>query len=380
MRPFGETIFATLSRLAAETGAINLGQGFPEGQGPRSMRERAAAEALDGDNQYAPLPGTPALREAICAERERRTGQAYDPVSECLVTVGATEAIAAAVLGLLEPGRTALLIEPFYDSYRAAVALAGGRHETVSLVPDSGGFRLDTDALERVGDVDLILLNTPHNPTGKILREEELAAIADVAKDRDAIVVADEVYERLAFAGPGHQSIAALPDMRERTLVVSSAGKTFNATGWKTGWALGPSDLIEAVRTVKQFLTFVGTTPVQPAVAHALNNEDAWVEGLRGELAGNEAALAAALKESGARVYRAEAGYFLTADISPWGLGDATQAARLLPEKAGVVAVPVSAFVDDPEDPRYRNLLRFGFSKSPDTIAEAAERLAHALG
>ena len=280
LRPLGETIFATMSRLAASTGAINLGQGYPDSDGPRVMLDEAIAAIERGENQYAPGRGTATLRRAICEDRDRRLGQRWDPDTECLVTVGATEGITAAVLGLVEPGAHVVLIEPFYDSYRAAVTLAGAEWTTAPLVSGPDGWRLDLAALREAvrDDTAMIIINTPHNPTGTIFTDAELEAVAAEARRVGAIVLADEVYERLLYDGHPHRSIADVPDMRDRCVVVSSAAKTFNVTGWKTGWVLGCPEIVSAVTTAKQFLSYVGVTHVQPAVARGLDECGDWVD------------------------------------------------------------------------------------------------------
>ncbi|SNS40928.1 pyridoxal phosphate-dependent aminotransferase [Rhodococcoides kyotonense] len=374
LRPFGSTIFAEMTALALEKNAVNLGQGFPDTDGPASMLEAAQHAIADGLNQYSPGPGLPVLRDAVAADRKRRYGIDYDPASQVLVTVGATEAIAATILGLVEPGEEVLLIEPYYDSYAAAVALAGARRKTVSLVADGTGFALDPDALERaIGpDTKLLIVNTPHNPTGTVLSRGELVRIAEIACAHDLLVMTDEVYERLTFDTP-HTSLATLPGMFERTVTVSSAAKTFNATGWKTGWALGPRDLIDAVRAAKQFLTFVGGTPFQPAVAHALTHESDWVENLRVGLQSKRDLLSSALTKAGLDVKSSSGTYFVCADIAGIGETDALEFCRSLPDRIGVAAVPVTAFVDHPEP--WKTLVRFAFCKKDEVLAEAADRL-----
>lgn len=377
LRPLGETIFATMSRLAASTGAINLGQGYPDSDGPRVMLDEAIAAIERGENQYAPGRGTATLRRAICEDRDRRLGQRWDPDTECLVTVGATEGITAAVLGLVEPGAHVVLIEPFYDSYRAAVTLAGAEWTTASLVSGPDGWRLDLAALREAvrDDTAMIIINTPHNPTGTILTDAELEAVAAEARRVGAIVLADEVYERLLYDGHPHRSIADVPDMRDRCVVVSSAAKTFNVTGWKTGWVLGCPEIVSAVTTAKQFLSYVGVTHVQPAVARGLDECGDWVYDMARRLESNRDVLVAGLRELGLEVHGADGGYFVVADVSPLRLGNAMETCRALPETVGVAAIPVPAFVDDVDDPRWVNLARFGFCKRESVIRDALDKL-----
>lgn len=377
LRPLGETIFATMSRLAKETGAINLGQGYPDSDGPRVMLDEAVDAIRRGENQYAPGRGIDELRRAICDDRRRRLGQTWDPDAECLVTVGATEGITAAVLGLVEPGAHVVLIEPFYDSYRAAVTLAGAEWTAVPLVAGDDGWRLDVPALRDAVrfDTAMIIINTPHNPTGTIFTRGELEAIADVARASGAFVLADEVYERLLYDGHPHLSIADMEGMRDRCIIVSSAAKTFNVTGWKTGWVLGCPEVVSAVTTAKQFLSYVGVTHVQPAVARGLGECGEWVDAMAAELESNRDLLVSGLRELGLEVHGADGGYFVVADVSPLGLGNAMETCRALPEKVGVAAIPVPAFVGDVDDERWRNLARFGFCKRESVIREALDKL-----
>jgi N-succinyldiaminopimelate aminotransferase len=380
--PYATTVFAEMSALAARIGAVNLGQGFPDEDGPPAML-RAAQEAIAaGVNQYPPGIGVAALREAIVGQRRRLFGIEYDPDTEVLVTVGATEAIAAAVIGLVEPGSEVLLIEPFYDSYSPVVAMAGAQRVTVPLVPDGRGFALDTDALRRAVTprTRALIVNSPHNPTGTVLSETELAAIAEVAVAADLLVITDEVYEHLVFDGPAgrrHLPLARFDGMAERTITISSAAKMFNCTGWKIGWACGPARLISGLRAAKQYLSYVGGAPFQPAVALALDTEDAWVAGLRRALQDRRDRLAAGLTEIGFEVHHSDGGYFLCADPRPLGYDDSTEFCAALPEKVGVAAIPLSAFCD-PEGAyvaAWNHLVRFTFCKRDDTLDEAIRRL-----
>ena len=343
----GTTIFAEMSALAAETGAVNLGQGFPDTDGPREIAQLAADAILAGrGNQYPPGPGIPELRHAIAWHQKRWYGLDYDPGCEVLVTAGATEAVAAALLALVEPGDEVIALEPYYDSYAACIAMAGGVRVPVTLRPPD--FRLDLDALRAAVTprTRLILLNTPHNPTGTVLTRAELAAVATLACSRDLLVVTDEVYEHLVFDGE-HVPIASLPGMGERTVTISSAGKTFSFTGWKIGWVTASADLVTAVRTAKQFLTFVSGGPFQYAVAEALRLPDAYFTGLRDDLRRKRDLLCAGLTSAGFEVYRQAGTYFVTTDIRPLGESDGVAFCRELPRRAGVVAVPSAVLYDN---------------------------------
>ncbi|MFT3716017.1 MAG: pyridoxal phosphate-dependent aminotransferase [Gordonia sp. (in: high G+C Gram-positive bacteria)] len=382
MRPFSSTIFAEMTALAVATGAVNLGQGFPDADGPTAMLEAARQAIGDGRNQYPPGPGIPELRTAIASHEKDQYGLDYDPDTQILVTAGATEAIAGAILGLVEPGREVVMIEPYYDSYAATVALAGGIRRTAPLVPDGDGFRLDRDALAAAfgPDTAAVLLNSPHNPTGTVLTDDDLAEVARLAIEYDVPVIADEVYEHLLFDGRRHTPIATLPSMADRTLRISSAAKTFNVTGWKIGWCSGPAELVAATRAAKQFLTYAGGAPFQPAVALALNTEMEWVRRSCTDLQSKRDALSQALADAGFGVHRSEATYFVLADPRPLGFTDGAALCRELPGRIGVAAVPVSAFVDPhPADRRdaapWDHLVRFAFAKNDDVIADAAERL-----
>ncbi|MEU6561331.1 pyridoxal phosphate-dependent aminotransferase [Nocardia nova] len=380
LRPFGATIFAEMTELAVRHDAVNLGQGFPDTDGPAAMLEAARTAIADGVNQYPPGRGMPVLRRAIAADRRLRYGTDYDIDREVLVTVGATEALAAAVLGLVEPGAEVVLIEPYYDSYAAVVALAGATRRTARLVPDGTGFALDLDSLRAAitPKTRMLLLNTPHNPTGAVFSRADLEAIADLAREHDLIVVSDEVYEHLVYDGNTHISIATLPGMYERTVVVSSAAKTFSVTGWKIGWACGPAPLIDGVIAAKQFLSFVGGGPFQPAVAYALEHEQAWVRELRDSLSDKRIRLSEALGDAGFTVKRSDATYFVCADISTLTAADALTFCRELPERLGVAAVPLSVFADD--RPSWDRLIRFAFCKKDETLDEAVRRLHAAHG
>ncbi|WP_304113881.1 pyridoxal phosphate-dependent aminotransferase [Mycolicibacterium bacteremicum] len=374
LQPYAVTIFAEMSALAAKIGAVNLGQGFPDEDGPAGMLKVAQDAIADGINQYPPGLGIPALRTAIAAQRRRRYGIEYDPDTEVLVTVGATEAIAAALLGLVEPGSEVLVIEPFYDSYSPVIAMAGCHRVTVPLVPAGRGFALDVDALRAAVTPRsrALLLNSPHNPTGMVLSDAELTAVAALATEHDLLVITDEVYETLVF-GVEHRPLAGYPGMAGRTVTISSAAKMFNATGWKIGWACAAPDLIAGVRAAKQYLTYVGGAPFQPAIAYALDHEDDWVAGLRADLEGKRNRLGAALTDLGFEVHASAGTYFLCADPRPLGYTDSTAFCAELPHKAGVAAIPMSAFTSG--DNGWNHLVRFAFCKRDDTLDEAIGRL-----
>ncbi|CAM2955810.1 aminotransferase [Mycobacterium intermedium] len=380
LRPYATTIFAEMSALAARIGAVNLGQGFPDEDGPPEMLKAAQDAIADGVNQYPPGLGIQPLRQAIAAQRQRHFGIEYDPDTEILVTVGATEAIAAAVLGLVEPGSEVLLIEPFYDSYSPVVAMAGAHRKAVPLVADGRGFALDVDALKRAltPRTKTLIVNSPHNPTGTVLTKEESAAIAEIATAADLLVITDEVYEHLVYDGHEHLPLATFDGMAERTITISSAAKMFNCTGWKIGWACGPAELIKGVRAAKQYLSYVGGAPFQPAVALALNTQDAWVAELRTSLQTRRDRLKAGLSEIGFAVHDSYGTYFLCADPRPLGYDDSTKFCAELPEKAGVAAIPMSAFCDPaaPHNDLWNHLVRFTFCKRDDTLDEAIRRLA----
>jgi N-succinyldiaminopimelate aminotransferase len=373
MAGMGSTIFSEMSALAVATGSVNLGQGFPDTDGPREVAEAAAAAILGGrGNQYPPGNGVPELCQAIAEHQQRFYGLGFDPASEVLVTAGATEAIAAALLALVEPGDEVIAFEPYYDSYAACVALAGGVRVPVTLRPP--GFRPDLDALRAAVTprTRLILLNSPHNPTGSVFTRAELAAIAELACERDLLVIADEVYEHMVYAGE-HVPIGSLPGMRERTVSISSAGKTFSFTGWKIGWVTAAPELVAAVRAVKQFLTFVSGGPFQYAIAQALRMPDAYFTGISADLRVKRDLLCAGLAEAGFAVYPPEGTYFVTTDIRPLSDADGVQFCRDLPRQAGVVAIPSAVLYDDQEAGRTQ--VRFAFCKRPEVLQDALARI-----
>ncbi|MFG2209766.1 pyridoxal phosphate-dependent aminotransferase [Streptomyces sp. NPDC048638] len=382
---FGTTIFAEMSALALRTGSINLGQGFPDTDGPEEVREAAVRALRDGrGNQYPPGPGIPELRTAVAAHQDRfygHLGLSYDPDTEVLVTAGATEAIAAALLALLEPGDEVIALEPYYDSYAACIAMAGARRVPVTLRPDpsAGSYHLDLDELRDAvtDDTRLILLNTPHNPTGTVLTHDELAAVAELAVARDLLVITDEVYEHLVFEGE-HIPLASFPGMRDRTVSISSAGKTFSFTGWKVGWITAAPELIGTVRSAKQFLTYVSAGPFQYAVAEALALPDAYYTALRDGLRAKRDILATGLTDAGFQVFRPSGTYFITTDIRPLGAelskeGDGFAFCRALPERAGVVAIPNAVFYDHKDEGA--PFVRFAFCKREEVLREAVGRL-----
>ncbi|HEX8006645.1 MAG TPA: pyridoxal phosphate-dependent aminotransferase [Trebonia sp.] len=370
----GTTIFAEMSARAVATGSVNLGQGFPDVDGPREIARKAADAIMQGKgNQYPPGPGIPELRSAIADHQQRFYGLGYDPDTEILVTAGATEAVAACLLALLEPGDEVIAFEPYYDSYAANIAMAGATRVPVTLrAPD---FRPDPDELASkiTARTRLILLNSPHNPTGSVFTRDELQAIADIAIDRDLLVVTDEVYEHLTYDCE-HVPIARLDGMRERTVSVSSAGKAFSFTGWKIGWVTATPELVSAVKTTKQFMTFVSGGPFQYAVAEALALPDEYFASLATDLKKKRDLLAGGLADIGFEVYRPDGTYFITTDVAPLGEKDGVEFCLSLPERAGVVAIPSAVFYDDAEAGRTQ--VRFAFCKREEILEEALSRLA----
>ena len=369
---FGTTIFAEMSALAVATGAVNLGQGLPDTDGPAAVLEAAIAAMRAGENQYPPGPGIPELRHAVADHQQHWYGLTYDPETEVLVTAGATEAIAASLLSLLEPGDEVIAFEPYYDSYAACIAMAGAERRPITLRAPS--FAFDPDELRRAVTprTRLILLNSPHNPTGKVFTAEELTAIAAVAIEHDLLVITDDVYEHLVFDGP-HRPLATLPGMRERTVMISTGGKTFSFPGWKIGWACSTPELVAAVRTAKQFLTYVSGAPFQPAIATGLRLPDEYFEEFTADLRVKRDRLCAGLAEAGFTVFRPQGTYFVTTDIRSLGETDGMAFCRALPERCGVVAVPNVVFYDDVEEGR--PLVRFAFCKRHEVIDEAIARL-----
>jgi N-succinyldiaminopimelate aminotransferase len=368
---FGTTIFTEMSALAERTGALNLGQGFPDEDGPAELLEAAQTAIREGFNQYAPLPGVPALREAVAEHQRRFYGLEVDPETGVQITFGATEAIAAALLGLCEPGDEVVCFEPYYDSYAAGIAMAGAVRRPVTLRPPDWAFDADALAAAITPRARVLLLNTPHNPTGKVFSRAELELVAAACEAHDLVAVTDEVYEHLVFDGE-HVPLATLPGMAERTLTISSLGKTFSVTGWKTGWACGPAELVGAVRKAKQFMTFAGGTPFQHAGAVALRLGDEVYATLARDLRARRDRLCDGIEAAGLRALRPAGTYFANADVGR----DGTEFCRELVDRAGVVAIPTGVFYDDPD--AGRNLVRFAFCKREEVIDEAARRLAAA--
>ncbi len=383
LQGFGTTIFAEMSALAAKTGALNLGQGFPDTDGPGEVSQAAMQAIADGHNQYPPGPGIADLRAAIAEHQDRFWGIAVDPDTEVLVTAGATEALAATLLGLCEIGDEVVVFDPTYDSYGAGIAMAGARLRGVLLRPPADGtdgpFTFDREELTKAftAKTRLLLLNTPHNPTGKVFSDDELAFIAELCVKHDVVAVTDEVYEHLVFDGATHRPLCTFPGMAERTLTISSGGKTFSFTGWKIGWAVGPAEIVAAVRTAKQFLTFVSGAPFQPAIATGLRLGDDYFEQFVTTMQHKRDLLCGLLDDAGFGVLVPEGTYFVTTDISPLGFEDGIDFCLRLPELAGVVAVPSAVFYQDGDDGA--RLVRFCFAKRDELLTDAGTRLIEAL-
>src|SRR3954468_506420 len=373
------TIFTEMSALAVRTGSVNLGQGFPDQDGPPEVIAEAVRGLEHGANQYAPGPGRPELRRAIARHQQRHYGLDLDPDREVVVTTGCTEAVAAALLGLVDPGDEVVVLEPYYDSYVAMIAMAGGVRRPVTLrAPD---FRLDVEALRQAVTpaTRFVLLNSPHNPTGAVLTRAELQAVADLAIEHDLVVITDEVYEHLTFEGAEHVPIATLPGMFERTLTLSSAGKSYSFTGWKVGWATGPAELVGAVLSAKQWLTFTSGSPLQPAVAHALDEAPDFPAELAADLRARRDRLCTGLALVGLTAFAPEGTYFASASVRELGWADGMAFCLALPERAGVVAIPTQVFYDDQADPDGgRDLVRFAFCKTRQVIEDGVARLAGA--
>ena len=378
MEPFRSSIFAEMSALAVSSGAINLGQGFPDTDGPAEVIEAAVDALRGGHNQYPPGAGVSELRDAVARHQRRHYGIEVDPEREVQITMGASEALVAAILALCGPGDEVVVFEPYFDLYAAAVALSGATLRTVTLRAPEYGFDPDEFRTALSPRTRLVIVNSPHNPTGHVFGPDELAVIADACIAADVLVVTDEVYEHLTFDGVAHIPLSTLPGMAERTLTISSAGKTFSVTGWKVGWASGPAELVAAVRAVKQHLTYSGGTPFQLAIARALELPDAVVDGVRSSLEHQRDLLCDGLVDIGLEVVRPAGTYFVTVDVAPLGVDDGVDFCRSLPGRVGVVAVPVQVFFADPADGR--TLVRFACCKRPEVISEAVARLRRLTG
>ena len=375
----GVTIFEEMTTLAVQTGAINLGQGFPDEDGPAEIKAAAMAAIGAGANQYAPGKGILELREAVAVHQKRFYGLAPDPLTEVIVTTGATEAIAAALLAFVGPGDEVLTFEPFYDSYGAVIGLSGATHVTAPLLaPD---FFPDMAALEAAftDRTRVVLLNNPHNPTGAVFPRRVLQRVVDLAHKHGCLIITDEVYEHLTF-GAKHIPVATLPGAASRTLTISSAGKTFSFTGWKIGWLTGPEELVAAVRTVKQFLTYSSGTPFQAAIASGLALPDEFYEGISATLQKKRDILSEGLRAAGFDVFTPQGTYFVNVDTAPLGIADSVDLARRLPALVGVAAIPVPVFCHPEGAERTRSLLRFAFCKKVEVLEEAAARLATLRG
>ena len=371
---FGTTIFAEMSALAVATDSINLGQGFPDTDGPVEIAEAAIAAIRAGHNQYPPGLGIPELRSAIAEHQRHWYGLTYDPADEVLVTAGATEAIAATLLAICEPGDEVVMFEPYYDSYAGCVGMAGATRRVVTLrTPD---YSFDPDEIRRAitPRTKAILLNSPHNPTGKVFDRAELELVANLCIEHDVLAITDEVYEHLTYDGAEHIPLATLPGMRDRTVMISSAGKTFSYTGWKIGWVCASSELVAAVRTAKQFLTYASGTPFQHAIATGLTNlPDDYYRDFAADLSARRDLLIHGLQAAGFETFTPSGTYFVTADIAPLGATDGLAFCRALPERCGVVAVPNVVFYDNKT--AGESLIRFTFCKRPEVLAEAVARL-----
>jgi len=374
LQGLGTTIFGEMSALATATNSVNLGQGFPDTDGPSEVLDAAIEAIRSGQNQYPPLLGVAALREAIVEHQRRFYGIGFDADTEVLVTCGASEALASALIALLDVGDEVVCFEPSYDMYQACAAMAGASIRPVTMHPPL--YAADIDQLRAAISprTKLILLNSPHNPTGKVFDRRELQAIAEVAIEHNLIVVTDEVYEHLLFDGLQHIPLATFPGMRERTLTISSGGKTFNTTGWKVGWIVGPAELVAAVRTAKQYLTYVSSGPFQPAIAVGLRLPDQFFVDIAADLQAKRDRLCAGLVAAGFDVFHPQATYFVTVDVRPLRAdGDGYAFCRELPALCGVVAIPNEVFYTDPR--RGRHLVRFAFSKRFEVLDEAVSRL-----
>ena len=373
LQDFGTTIFAEMSALAVRTDSINLGQGFPDTDGPNQVAEAAIKAIRDGHNQYPPGLGIESLRIAVSEHQKRFYGIEVDPDTEVLITAGASEALAASLIALVEPGQEVITFEPYFDVYAAAIAMAGGKRRVVTLKTPDYSFDYEELVSKVNSNTRLILLNSPHNPTGKVFNNQELSQIAKLAVEKDLLVVTDEVYEHLVFEGQSHIPISTLPDMSERTLTISSAAKTFGFTGWKIGWAHGPSELLSAVRIAKQFLTYVNGAPFQHAIAEALKLDENYYMNLALDMANKRDILCEGLEKAGFEVFRPSGTYYATVDIRPLGDEDGIEFCWDLPNRCGVVAVPNEVFYDNKIIGK--PLVRFAYCKKPEVLDHAVEKL-----
>jgi N-succinyldiaminopimelate aminotransferase len=371
---FGSNIFAEMSGLAARTGAINLGQGFPDTDGPPQMLAAATAAIDAGHNQYPPGPGLLVLRQAVAAHQRRFWGMDFDPESEVVITAGASEAIVASLLGLCNPGDEVIVFEPYYDAYAVNIAMAGAVRRCVTLRPPTFAINIDVLRSAVTPRTKAVLINNPHNPSGTVFDTAQLSAVARLCVEHDLVCISDEVYEHLLFDGRVHRPMATLPDMRDRTVTISSAAKTFNATGWKIGWACASEPLLSAVRFAKQFLSYSGGTPFQYAIAEALSLPEGYYETLRSNMQAQRDLLVSGLHAAGLTVLDSQGTYFVTTDIGSLGFEDGEAFCWQLPERCGVVAIPEVVFYDDKSVGR--PLVRFAFCKRPELLERAATQLA----
>ncbi len=374
----GTTIFAVMSALAQEHKAINLGQGFPDDEGPDDVRELAAKALLDGPNQYPSMMGVPALRQAVAENNRRFYGLDIDWREEVMVTSGATEALAACLLGLLNPGDEVVVIEPLYDSYLPIIRLAGAVPRVVTLSMPDWSLLRDELAAAFSDRTKLVLMNSPMNPTAKVFDEAELQAIADLVVRYDALAICDEVYEHLVFSGHRHIPLMSLPGMRERTARIGSAGKTLSLTGWKVGYISAAPAILGAIAKAHQFLTFTTPPNLQTGVAYGLGKDDSYFEGLASQMEAKRDILADGLRRAGFDVLESDGTYFMNVDFRPLGFNGADdEFCKLITREAGVAAVPVSAFC---ESRPITHLARFCFCKKDEILLEASDRLARYFG
>ncbi len=373
LRPFGSTIFTEVSHRALQLGAINLGQGFPDFEGPDFVKQAAKAAIDHRSNQYPPSMGLPVLREKVAERFEAQTGRAVDPDRHVTITSGCTEALAASFLGLLDPGDSVILLQPWYDAYPVGCALAGAVPRFVTLRPPS--FALPEAELRAAfaEGPRAIVINTPHNPTGRVFSRPEMDLIARLCVDHDVMAFTDEVYEHIRFDGLPHLCLASWPGMWERTVTMSSVGKSFSVTGWKTGWAVAPENLTYGVRSAHQFLTFTTPNPMQHGAAAALAAPPEYFEELQAFYAARRDLLAEGLDQLGFEVYLPEGTYFLMADHRPFGFADDLAFVNHLIEKVGVATIPPSVFYEDPTDGA--DLIRFAFCKSEETLRAALRQM-----